>query len=210
VETSRIAALLAPFLPPSSASQTDTLFGDILIYINILLKWNARLNLTAVREPDEIVTRHFGESLFAAAHLFPERDTRVSLADLGSGAGFPGLPIKLWAPDIHLNLIEAGNKKATFLREAARALRLKDVEVYGGRAENFLRKTEVVTMRAVEKFDLALPLAAKLAVPGGRLALLIGSDQLRRAGELVPHISWESPLPIPHSRTRVLVVGVAS
>src|SRR5580658_7837606 len=124
---------------------------NISTYIDILLRWNARINLTAIRDPEDIITRHFGESLFAARHLFPRassespvssvvkafdlandqlratNDARV--ADLGSGAGFPGLPIKLWAPQTSLTLIESNHKKAAFLREVTRALTLTDVNI---------------------------------------------------------------------------------
>src|SRR5580693_2378362 len=137
--TTQIAALLEPFIEtPLSPSQLD----QISIYIDLLLRWNARINLTAIRNEEEIVTRHFGESLFAARHLFPRvarapSPTSVSktkvhaprLIDIGSGAGFPGLPIKIWAPEIDLTLIESNQKKATFLREIARKLTLTDINV---------------------------------------------------------------------------------
>src|SRR5258708_2508378 len=106
METARIAQLLEPFQVPLSAAQLN----NISTYIDMLLRWNARMNLTAVRDPEEIVTRHFGESLFAARHLFPAEDGRLTTddcIDVGSGTGFPGLPIKLWAPNIHLTLVES-------------------------------------------------------------------------------------------------------
>ncbi|MGB6774659.1 MAG: RsmG family class I SAM-dependent methyltransferase, partial [Terriglobales bacterium] len=118
----RIAALLEPFLERSlDPFQLD----QISTYIDLLKRWNARINLTAIRKEEEIVTRHFGESLFTARHLFPYVDVaearspkaEARLADLGSGAGFPGVPIKIWAPYIALSLIESNQKKATFLRE---------------------------------------------------------------------------------------------
>src|SRR3989442_13306046 len=135
MQSDRIAELLQPFLPvPLVESQLQA----ISTYIDILLRWNARINLTAVRQPEHIVTRHFGESLFAARHLFPnprvrtdapaagpqhersERLPALSVFDIGSGAGFPGLPLKIWAPEIHLTLIESNHKKASFLREVIR------------------------------------------------------------------------------------------
>src|SRR5258708_4165148 len=138
----RIAELLAPFLGTPADDQrlatNGTLYHDISTYIDILLRWNARINLTAIRDPEQIVTRHFVESLFAARHLFPRvypvpsvasvlhdfdsstdqrPATRTRLANLGSGAGFPGIPFKLWNPRIDLTLTESNHKKATFLRE---------------------------------------------------------------------------------------------
>jgi 16S rRNA (guanine527-N7)-methyltransferase len=178
------------------------------------LRWNARINLTAIRQPEEIVTRHFGESLFAARHLFPakqgrrERPRSCSVIDVGSGAGFPGLPIKVWATDIHLTLIESNQKKATFLREVARGLTLTDINIFSGRAEDFPDPAaEVVTLRAVERFNAVLPVAASLVAPGGRLALLISQAQLTSAHELALSFTWKPAIPIPLSATRILAIA---
>ncbi len=171
-----IAELLQPFVgssthvtarchsEPATAGEepavlSPTQLHHISTYINILLRWNARINLTAIRDPEEIVTRHFGESLFAARHLFPTHapkssseknypvppvspvvKTLDSAADLGSGAGFPGIPIKLWAPHLALTLIESNQKKTAFLREVIRALTLMNVNVFPGRAQELLRQ----------------------------------------------------------------------
>src|SRR3979490_2916864 len=105
---SAIASLLTPYLSEVPA----TLLPQLSTYLDLLLKWNARTNLTAIRDPEEIVRRHFGESLFAAQHLDAGTTT---LLDFGSGAGFPGLPIALLCPDIQVTLAESQNKKATFL-----------------------------------------------------------------------------------------------
>ena len=97
----RIIELLQPFLSApiagcaAAASLSSMQLYSISTYIDILLRWNARINLTAIRDPEDIVTRHFGESLFVARHLFPDRihvGTASALADLGSGAGFPAFP----------------------------------------------------------------------------------------------------------------------
>src|SRR5207248_10920276 len=90
--------------------------AQLSAYLELLLRWNRRINLTAVREPHEIVTRHFGESLFAARHLLPPATT-LEVADLGSGAGFPGLPLKIIRPLARVALIESQSKKSTFLNE---------------------------------------------------------------------------------------------
>ena len=253
------------------------------------------MNLTAIRDPEEIVTRHFGESLFAARHLFPanvqdavggpfkpsfglsgmgsversdstgdknhvamaahrspaERSSpaldaatvpvghsgraalqrrekgppedralapdenqhskihdRPTLADLGSGAGFPGIPIKLWAPHLSLTLIESNHKKTTFLREVARALTLTDINIQNVRAETLSPASfDVVTLRAVESFEAMLPVAANLIAPTGRLALLIGSSQLDLAIRVLNSYSWFEPLPIPHANSRILAIA---
>jgi 16S rRNA (guanine(527)-N(7))-methyltransferase RsmG len=319
----RIAELLQPFVgssthatahrrsEPATAGEAPAVLSTaqlhhISTYINILLRWNARINLTAIRDPEEIVTRHFGESLFAARHLFPDpaletiharvetgdsplcsrpslpatvnpaaerrqnaahgasrgsaapeapkgRETspvnnltpaperlanderpsanarlaNVRLADLGSGAGFPGIPIKLWAPHIALTLIESNQKKTAFLREIIRALTLTNVNVFPARARELLRQRsddnptakgstgqpgdqsafELVTLRAVERFADVLPIAASLVSPGGRLALLVGASQLHQAQTSLPTFSWDPPLPVPQSLSRTILIA---
>jgi 16S rRNA (guanine527-N7)-methyltransferase len=236
----RIAELLQPFLDPSpkgpgrGAGPRSILLSrqlqNISTYIDLLLRWSSRVNLTSVRQPEEIVTRHFGESLFAARHLFPVSEQNqaakalpeVHVIDVGSGAGFPGLPIKIWASHIQLTLIESNQKKATFLREVVRALTLTNVDVFAGRAADFKGRTNsnqertsvgqkksgnVVTLRAVEHFDLILPAAAELVEPSGRLAILIGQAQLDRARHLVPSLQWDQPTKLPQSSSRFLLLG---
>lgn len=218
MDPSRIAKLLEPFLSEANDQRlTANDLQHISMYIDILLRWNSRINLTAIRDPEEIVTRHFGESLFAARHLFA-RDSSASLAssavkglavaDVGSGAGFPGIPIKLWMPAISLTLIESNQKKATFLREVTRALTLTDINIQTVRAETLSPASfDVVTLRAVERFDTILPIAATLVKPPGRLALLVGASQLAQAAASLPQYRWRDPIPVPVSRQRILVVA---
>lgn len=217
----RIAELLDPFLgPPDAQRLPPETFDRISTYVDLLQRWNARINLTAIRDEEQIVTRHFGESLFAARHLFPiERNERVptdavrgikreaNVADLGSGAGFPGIPIKLWAPEISLTLIESNHKKATFLREVTRALILTNINIQTARAESLTATFDVVTLRAVERFGSILPIAARLLAPLGRLALLIGQAQLTRARSVARALIWPEPIPIPNSQSRVLIIA---
>jgi 16S rRNA (guanine527-N7)-methyltransferase len=221
----RIAELLQPFLSnpcpsePARAGEESTVLSaaqlqSISMYIDILLRWNARINLTAIRNEEEIVTRHFGESLFAAQHLFPRAPEARSpkpearTADLGCGAGFPGIPIKLWAPHIALTLIESNQKKATFLREVARVLTLTDINIQNARAETLPPSTfDVVTLRAVERLPKVLPTAANLLAPSSRLALLISSSQLEPTRSTLPSLTWDPPIPIPESQSRQLLIG---
>jgi 16S rRNA (guanine527-N7)-methyltransferase len=222
--------------PAVPAALSATQLQDISTYIDLLLHWNSRINLTAIRDPEEIVTRHFGESLFAARHLFPEvypvspvpsvvkgvdfdldsstgqrlitNDRVARVADLGSGAGFPGIPIKLWAPNISLTLIESNHKKATFLREVARALTLTDINIQNVRAQTLPPSTlDVVTVRAVERLPEVLPVAASLLAPRGRLALLISSSQLATTRSTLPNLTWQTEIPIPQSESRLLQIG---
>ena len=204
----RIAELLRPVA--GDAAVSPEILEQLQLYLDLLLRWNARMNLTAVRDPEEMVARHFGESLLAARLLFPQaRDSKsCSLCDVGSGAGFPGIPIKLWAPQIELTLIESQNKKATFLREVLRTLKLDGAQVFAGRAEEWPMTADLVTLRAVEKFETVLPVAARLVEPGGRLCLLIGSSQLDSARKLLGETwTWHEPHPVPQSSRRVVAVA---
>ena len=208
-----IASLLVPYLEQtgSASNLPEVLLHQISAYVDLLLRWNARTNLTAIRSPEEIVARHFGESLFAAQQLFPAGNSRATpaatLADIGSGAGFPGIPIKLWVPALHVTLIEAHQKKATFLREAIRTLELTNVEVQATRAEQVTQTFDVVTLRAVEHFPEILPTAASRVNPGGRLALLIGTDQVAVAKSLLSTAKWEEPRSIPNSQRSVVLIA---
>jgi len=226
----RIAELLTPFLETTvcgegmrGLSEPGHVRGEqiallsswqlenISTYIDILVRWNSRVNLTAIRDPEKIVTRHFGESLFVARHLFPSVSSRVTggeVADFGSGAGFPGVPIKLWAPDIALTLIESNQKKATFLREVVRALELTGVTVQNVRAETLpVGSFDVVTLRAVERRAYVLPTAGRLLAPVGRLALLTTESQKGPVRSALPSFSWLEPQPIPKSEARLLLIG---
>lgn len=202
MDPARIAPLLAPFRVTLTPAQLD----DISTYIDMLLRWNARINLTAVRGPEHIVTRHFGESLFAARHLLPSPD----LVDVGSGAGFPGLPMKIISPETKVTLIEATLKKATFLREVIRTLNLTGIDVFPGRLEDFSSSANLITLRAVERFESVLPRALALLNPGGKAGLLIGQAQVDRARELAPELTWSAPISVPGSTNRVLLAGLKS
>ncbi len=209
METARIAELLGPF------TGGDTPAPQLLValqrYLDLLLHWNARVNLTAVRDPETIVTRHFGESLFAARILLRRggEDTAVStLVDVGSGAGFPGVPMKLFAPELELTLIESHNKTAVFLREVVRTLELDRTDVFAGRAEQCAKSADLVTLRAVEHFERILPTAANLVAEGGRLGLLIGARQLSTARQVLGETwRWLEPTPVPRSERRVILLG---
>ncbi|MGE5114510.1 MAG: 16S rRNA (guanine(527)-N(7))-methyltransferase RsmG [Acidobacteriaceae bacterium] len=200
MDATRIADQLQPFLGDEVLAEYQ--LTSISIYIDLLLRWNARMNLTAVRDPEQIVQRHFGESLFAARNLL-SRDSTETVVDVGSGAGFPGIPLRLYAPGIQLTLIEAHGKKATFLREVCRALKFTNVNVISERAEDWGGTANLVTLRAVEKFDQVLNSAAALVAPGGRMGILLGARQASDVETLVPG-SWSGSVPIPESRERVL------
>jgi len=214
VELARIAELLHPFLaaaiPFSEAplNLTDRHLSNISTYIDLLLRWNSRIKLTSVRDPESIVTRHFGESLFAARAILATTSPRPDhLADVGSGAGFPGLPIKIFLPHLQVTLIESHHKKVTFLREVIRALGLVGIDVAPRRAEDFPSASfDIVTLRAVERFQAVLPVATRLVRHGGHVVLLVGRDQQAEASK-APGLTWQSPLAVPGSTQRIILIG---
>jgi 16S rRNA (guanine527-N7)-methyltransferase len=197
-----IASILAPFRVNLSDSQLTA----IERYLSLLLSWNRAMNLTAVDDPAEILARHFGESLFAAGFL----DLNNSrLADVGTGPGFPGLPLKIAVPEMQLTLIEANLKKCAFLTEVSQKLELADVEVLKGRFQGAIsrdQKFEFVCSRALGSFSEFLPWARAALSPGGAIVLWLGTEDSLR---LTRHkeFSWEAPVPIPESRRRVILVG---
>ena len=203
----RIADLLSPFIEGASLSESQ--LDQIAGYAALLEKWNARMNLTAVRNSEEVITRHFGESLFAARILFPNPEAETTAIDIGSGAGFPGLPLKIWAPALELTLIESNQRKAVFLREVVRTLNLQNVKVLSERAEQVSAHADLVTIRAVERFEQILPVALTLAAPSGRIALLIGDSQIPAAKSALHSVRWEEPASLPLSLNRSLLVGHA-
>ncbi len=189
---SAIASLLTPYLSEVPAS----VLPQLSTYLDLLMRWNARTNLTSIRDPEEIVRRHFGEGLFAAGHLDPDSTT---LLDFGSGAGFPGLPIALLRPDIQVTLAESQNKKATFLREVVRTLSLP-TEVWPNRVEAMprARQFHTVTLRAVDNMAAALAAAAPRATH--QLILLAGV-----APALPLDFSPKALIPMPNSATAILL-----
>jgi 16S rRNA (guanine527-N7)-methyltransferase len=167
----RIAALLEPYL--GAATPQPSLYTQLSTYLDLLLKWNARTNLTAIREPEEIVRRHFGESLFAGLHLAPRLPAGATVLDFGSGSGFPGLPIQLLYASLKITLAESQGKKASFLREAVRTLNLP-TEIWAARVDTMPSTLHfnAVTLRAVDNMQQALADAKPRVAPGGWLVTL--------------------------------------
>ena len=204
---SQIRELLRPFTV--GLQLTDVHIPQLSTYLDLLLKWNKKMNLTAVREPEQIVQRHFGESLFAASLVASACPGARTLADIGSGAGFPGIPMKIVVPHLQVTLIESRQKKATFLREVIRTLSLSCTDVSNTRAEDLGLTADIVTLRAVESFEQVLPIARNLVGPGGTLMLLIGAAQIGKAKSLLPSFEWREPHAIPLSERRVILLGAS-
>lgn len=175
-------------------------------YVKILLQWNDKLNLTAIRDPLEILYRHFCESMFGAVAI-PVENGR--LADVGSGPGFPGIPLKILRPEIELFLVESNIKKGTFLAEVIRELGLKHARVLISRYEELgeeLAPVDVICSRAVGEFGPFLEWAASEVLSTQRVALWIGArdlDEIRKSTLW----DWQEPIAVPQSLRRLILVG---
>jgi len=198
-----VTGLLAPFGVSLGGRQVEA----VLVYLDLLLRWNQRINLTAIRSPEECIRRHFGESLFLRRWV----EVKGRLLDVGSGAGFPGLALKLMGGELTTVLLEPVAKKRSFLKEVVRCCSLTGVEVRGERLDQFAGSSEgaqfdLGTMRAVGGLGDLIPLATGQLVAGGKLCLWVGKEQ-RAAGNACVPLVWREPIPIPLSQKRVLLIG---
>lgn len=154
------------------STQVESAF---LLYRRELLEWNTRFNLTAIKDPAEVLTKHFLDSL-SLLQAYPNQSA-IHLLDIGSGAGFPGIPLKIVRPHWHLTMIEATGKKITFLQHIVETLQLKNVEIIQGRAEDIAHKREyrghfdLVTARAVAALPVLLECSTPFCRTGGLLIL---------------------------------------
>ena len=199
---SSVRTLLEPF----GLELTTEQVSQLLAYLELLLRWDQRINLTAIRNPEECVTRHFGESLYISKLLKLEG----SLLDVGSGAGFPGLALKIVFPTISATLLEPIAKKRAFLKEVARACAMNSVEVRTERIEEFSAQKqsfETVTARAIGKLEWLIPTAASFLKPGGRVCLWLSLRQVQALIRSKASLRWSDPVPLPLSRQRVILVG---
>jgi 16S rRNA (guanine527-N7)-methyltransferase len=189
-----------------SLAINDNQVQQIQQYTRLLLQWNDKVNLTAIRDPLEILYRHFCESMFGSS-LLPVENCR--LADVGSGGGFPGIPLKIIRPDLQVFLVESNVKKATFLAEVVRGLELSDTRVLVSRFEELgeeVAPLDVVCSRALGDFSTFLGWARGPQV-GARQALLwLGGRDMEEVRALAGW-SWSEPKPVPKSLQRFLILG---
>jgi len=175
-------------------------------YIKILLTWNEKVNLTAIRDPLEILYRHFCESMYAAEAI-PLKNGR--LADAGSGGGFPGLPLKIIRPELQVFLVESNIKKVTFLAEVIRELGLKGAQVlarrYGELGEE-VAPLDYVCSRALGEFPAFLEWAGAEQIAAKQVILWIGARDLAEI-QKIGGWQWHDPIGVPHSLRRLLLVG---
>ncbi len=174
--------------------------GDALArHWTLLERWNQRLNLTAVRRLEEAIPLHYCESVFFGT-LLPRETVRIM--DVGSGAGFPGLPIAVVRPECEVWLVEANARKCVFLREAVRVMELENVRVVEARAEELGERVDWAVSRAVRWEDV-VEIARRLA---GGVGLLV-SQQAAEEAHAVAGIRWSEPVKIPWGSRRVALLG---
>jgi len=175
-------------------------------YIKILMTWNDKVNLTAIRDPLEILYRHFCECMLAGISVPIEHGR---LADAGTGAGFPGLPLKILRPGLQVFLVESNIKKATFLAEVIRELGLRDAQVLVRRYEELgeeIAPLDYVCSRALGEYTKFLGWAHSNALSAKQVILWIGTNDLP---EIRKNLNWEwqEPIPVPNSLRRLILVG---
>jgi 16S rRNA (guanine527-N7)-methyltransferase len=163
-------------------------------HYELLVRWNRVLSLTSIQKLEEIVVRHYCESLFLTINL-PE--TSAAVLDVGSGPGFPGIPLAILRPDCTVVLAESHQRKAVFLREATREL--PNVRVAPKRADQVGKPFEWVISRAVRWADV-------LKVVTGSCALLLGQEDAHSLTAVVG-FRWQNPIVLPWGDRRVLAIG---
>ncbi len=197
---------IAQGLAPFKVLVSPLLAGSIRKYIDLLLLWNEKVNLTSITSTREILDRHFGECMFAAAAV---PIGRGRLADVGSGAGFPGLALKLLVPGLEVFLIESVMKKASFLLEVVRQLNLTGVKVVVSRFEDLrdnLAPLDFICARALGDHGQLLEWAKYNLNIAGKAVLWLGTDEAQRIATL-PEWTWRDPIAVPESLRRCLLVG---
>jgi len=198
-----IQSRIASFHPALTDIQVD----QVQKYVSLLLLWNQKISLTSIENPQEMVSRHFGESFFGAKFI---ENVGCRLADVGSGAGFPGLALKIALPELQVSLIEQDTRKAAFLNEVIRALKLEGAKVYRSSYEALppeIAKFDVIAARAIGDHKSLLKWAASRLGEPGQAVLWIGAEGAARLSEL-PNWKWSLPRAIPESKNRVLLSGV--
>ena len=202
MDTGRIRVLLRTFGIEASEQQ----LAQIEAFIRLLLRWNLRLNLTSIVDPEEVVLRHFGESMFLTK-ILPMENCR--LADIGSGAGFPGLAIGVICPTVQLTLIESDKRKCAFLAEVVRRLEVQGVKIIAKRFEEVQMEPgsiELLTARAISELPRLLKWARGVVIAPGQIALWIGGHDATNVWR-IPGWIWDQPRRIPESRQRFLLIG---
>jgi 16S rRNA (guanine527-N7)-methyltransferase len=202
LRSEEICQALAPFAISPSEDQV----ARIREYTLLLLRWNRSISLTSITDPVEIVGRHFGESMFGSK-LLPMENGR--LVDIGTGAGFPGLALKIGCPKIHVALIESNKKKCAFLSEVVRNVGFSDVEIRPERFEQIRPEpilANIITSRAVGDFKQLLRWSTNALVRRGYVMFWVGAEDSTRIA-CTPGWSWQPAVRIPDSQRRFVLIG---
>jgi len=165
----------------------------LLDYIALIEKWNRVYNLTAIREPEKMVSHHLLDSLAVAPHLHAKR-----LLDVGSGAGLPGIPLALANPDTQVTLLDSNHKKSAFLNQAVVELKLKNAEVCSERVESWQaqNKFDVIISRAFADMGEFVRVTRHLLAPGGTFAAMKGLHPYEEIDKLPPDCRVRQVLPL--------------
>ena len=200
--TATVKKALSEFKIEANENQID----QIREYMKLLLTWNEKVNLTAIRDPQDILYRHFCESMMAAQVVDMSKSR---LADIGTGGGFPGLALKILLPEAQVILVESSVKKATFLAEVVRALGLGNVQVLVSRYEELgeeITPLDFACARALGEFRTFLDWAGSANVDARQVVLWLGArdvEEVQRVGGW----TWKAGVPVPQSLRRVILVG---
>ena len=178
--------------------------NSIFIYLTELKKWNEKINLTAIKDERDIIIKHVLDSLSYSKGFVPS--TGLRLLDMGSGAGFPALPIKIAFPELPVSMVDSVKKKASFLRHIVRTLKLTSTEVFDVRTQELpaalLSTFDIVTARALADMKAAITAGVPFLKPGGMMVLsrgpeeLITQPEMTRAGVVMEK---RIDLTLPHS-----------
>lgn len=193
-------------LLPYGVDADSGLCNGIRIYTETLLRWNAKISLTTITDPGEILRVHFGESFFVAL-VAGIADGRV--ADIGTGAGFPGIPIRMVRPGVDLTLIEPVAKKTAFLGEISRNLAISDTSIIRCRMEELpadVAAFDLITARALGKYEALLRWAKRRISQNGSVTLLLGESDVEQISK-DQSWAWRQPVRIPGSNGRFVLHG---
>jgi 16S rRNA (guanine527-N7)-methyltransferase len=194
LDEANVRRLLEPFGLNLGSYQ----IGQLTAYLELLLRWNKKINLTSIRDPEDCISRHFAESLYLGRWV----ELKGRLLDIGSGAGFPGLSLKIVFPQLSVTLLEPVGKKRAFLKEVARVCEMNSVEVRGERLEDFARANPLpvygaATARAVGHLDELIQLTSRCLKPGGEVFLWLSHRQASAMSDIHGEIRKVRSIALP-------------
>jgi 16S rRNA (guanine527-N7)-methyltransferase len=199
-------SLISSVLALYNFGPSPEMCDSIRTYVDLLLRWNQKMALTAIVDPIEILRLHFGESFFGVGAV-PIRHGR--LADVGTGAGFPAIPIRMAIPDLTCTLIESNQKKATFLAEVVRTLQLRQTDIFRGRMEDFPESSapfDFIISRALGIHQEFIKWSGRRLSPGGKVVFWIGEQDAANVSQN-SDFAWSPLAKIPGSDRRALLIG---